>query len=281
MTNSLLQFTKKAMEFWRNRFDPIERNTRRTAEATERIDTARGRGSGIVIEGSSTGEPVPVTLTEDVGNTVSSEQLPATLGPGGGMQIEGVDRGVPVTVMGKVGLTDPVALAAGASVGVTSMPAITGVVALAGTPQISGTVAVSGKAKTYSDQLPDKLGGKGGLPIEGVDKGVPVTVQGRVSLPDAVQCGYGAGTLAFGSVASTFTLVLALTAPAKIITVLNATDQAVIYSADGGNAHGYVPAYSSWDVPLREANLVETRSLWIKHAGIAPLSGSVFVNAVT
>ena len=48
MSNSLLSFTKKAMEFWRNRFQPLVDNTRRTATATEGLNA--GRSSTIATE---------------------------------------------------------------------------------------------------------------------------------------------------------------------------------------------------------------------------------------
>lgn len=103
---SFMRLTDHAREFWRNRFGPIEANTRATARYVQRIDEARGRGSGITIEGSEGGEPVAVTLV-DTGagdNIVSSSQLPTELGPGGGMTVEGVVDGIPVEVRGTVSL---------------------------------------------------------------------------------------------------------------------------------------------------------------------------------
>lgn len=200
MSNSLLRFTKKAMLFWRNQFAPIEEHTRRTATATEGIHAARGRGTGIVIEGADGGQPVAVTFDESGAQPVTSEQLPPELGPGGG------------------------------------------------------------------------------TPIEGVLDGVPVTVRLDTAPPSPAT--WASGRLAFGSITSAYVIVLAPANPARLLALFNSTDTEVVVSFDNGTAHGYMPAFSAWDVPLRMAGVSEVRAVYVKHNGTAPLSGAVAANAV-
>lgn len=137
--------------------------------------------------------------------------------------------------------------------------------------------ATSGAQPVATDQLPPELSESGGLAVEGTEDGLPLW---EPEPPVLAPAGYATGTLAFGSITTTYALLVAPPYPMRLLTLFNSTDQRVIYSFDAATTHGYVAAFAAWDVPLAALGLKEARPVYIKHAGTAPGLGAVDGNAL-
>lgn len=91
----------------------------------------------------------------------------------------------------------------------------------------------------------------------------------------------------FGSIGASFTPIgTALTTPCKILFISNGTNESVYISDDGQNSKLKLPAnsFSTVDLSTNRSGtdnddflLEKGTILYIKHAGIAPTSGSVWV----
>lgn len=88
------------------------------------------------------------------------------------------------------------------------------------------------------------------------------------------------GTVAFGGISGTYATTLAITDGA-ILTLLNKTDQPVIFSLNGGtNDYIKVFANDSHPIDFGAAGLRFTGTVSVKHAGVAPTSGEAIAAVI-
>lgn len=137
--------------------------------------------------------------------------------------------------------------------------------------------ATSGAQPVSMDQLPPELNESGGLAVEGTEDGLPLW---EPEPPVLAPAGYATGTLAFGSITTSFVLLLTPPYPMRLLALINGTDQAITYSFDGATPHGALPAYSAPDTPYAALGLKEARSVWIKATSTLPGAGAVYGNAL-
>lgn len=94
-------------------------------------------------------------------------------------------------------------------------------------------------------------------------------------------------TIAFGAIGAGFTAVGdAFSGPVRILSITNLTDANLIFSDDGVNDKWILPAGSGKvvDISTNRTNqenflLAEGKYAYIKHAGVAPISGSCYIEA--
>lgn len=95
-------------------------------------------------------------------------------------------------------------------------------------------------------------------------------------------------TIAFGAIGAGYTAVgAAFTRPLRLIGITNTTNQVILFSDDGVNDKVVVPpgAGKVFDVSTNRTNqenlfLSQGKFAYIRHAGVAPTSGSVYIETV-
>lgn len=88
-----------------------------------------------------------------------------------------------------------------------------------------------------------------------------------------------ATSVAFGSITGSFVVALTNTRALNLLEVINDTNQPLWVSTDGTNNHVYIRAGESWGLPLGSMQLHESSNVSIKHTGVAPTSGNVYISS--
>lgn len=91
--------------------------------------------------------------------------------------------------------------------------------------------------------------------------------------------------VAFGAITANLTAVgAAIASPARIVRIVNGTNQDVYFSIDGANNHIRLPSVSFilFDLTANKvrdegAFIAEGTIFYIRHAGVAPASGNAWV----
>lgn len=95
-------------------------------------------------------------------------------------------------------------------------------------------------------------------------------------------------TVAFGAIGAGFTAVgAAFAGPLRLISITNLTNEDLIFSDDGVNDKIILPAGSGkvFDITSNRTNqenllLPEGKFAYIRHAGVAPTSGSCYIETI-
>jgi len=95
-------------------------------------------------------------------------------------------------------------------------------------------------------------------------------------------------TAAFGAIGANYSAVgTAFSAPVRLIGISNLTNQNILFSDDGTNDKVIIPPGGGkvFDVSTNRTNqenflIAEGKFAYIKHAGVAPTSGSVYIEAI-
>ena len=113
--------------------------------------------------------------------------------------------------------------------------------------------------------------GLGGLTGRGID------VAGVVALGTPITL----GELAFGSITGSYTTLYAGFNKSRIVWMVNGSNQPVYLSRDGTLNHFRLEAVASMTIDLGPSWVIfASGDLSVKHAGVAPTSGSVYVMAI-
>lgn len=87
-------------------------------------------------------------------------------------------------------------------------------------------------------------------------------------------------TLAFGSIGAAFAAIgSAIEDEAELVSIVNNTDADLIVSYDGVTDHVFMPLYSSYviDFESNEKQLANRTSFYVKHNGVAPTEGAIYI----
>ena len=84
--------------------------------------------------------------------------------------------------------------------------------------------------------------------------------------------------VAFGSITASYTTALTNGVPLLFIDIYNGTNAAIYLSFNATNNHLYVPPTSWAGVNLGDFQMHETSNISVKHAGVAPASGSLYIS---
>jgi len=93
---------------------------------------------------------------------------------------------------------------------------------------------------------------------------------------------------AFGAIGANYSAVGAVLAdPARILILNNLTDADVYFSIDGTNNHFILPprSFKLIDITTNKVRddgffLAEQGYIWVKHTGVAPTVGSVYIEVI-
>jgi hypothetical protein len=237
---------------------------------------------------SATGNAVPADATYigalNGGNLVgvvadSSSRLivagagTAGSGAGGILTIQGNASGTPIPISGSI-------TASNAAVGATGSPVPTSASyggLLNGSNLIGALGDSSGRTIVAGAGTAGSAAG-GVLTVQGIGSMTPLLVTSTSSTSSGT---FQEGSIAAGSLTTSYATVVSTGGVAKIVQMRNDTDGTVLVSLNGGTTLSYTLVtgdFVSLDLAINNTSIASSTNLQAKYSGSAPTTGSIYIN---